>query len=95
MKTKLLSYREKFVVMDREALATFLCAVFITIVFWGAILFLGDSETFLLNFPLWFVISCLGGYLLSILGVIVLLKYFFVNFELSDDSLSNPEESHV
>ncbi len=91
MPTRKLSYREKFLVMDREALATFCCALLITLFFWAAIFCFGDSELSLLSFPLWFVLSCLCGYLLSIVGVVILIKRYFVNFDLDEDA---KEEQH-
>ncbi len=89
MRAKFLSYSEKFKVMDKEALATLICALLITLFFWGVIFLCADLELFMFGLPLWFILSCLGGYLLSILGVMFILKRYFVNFDLEQDA---PEE---
>lgn len=85
MKNSKISYEKKFELMDKEALATIICASFITIAFWLAIWLLKDSHATFLKMPLWFTVSCIGGYLLSVAGVIVLVKYFMYNFSLDDE----------
>lgn len=85
MKNSKISYEKKFELMGKEALATIICASFITIAFWLAIWLLKDSHATLLKMPLWFTVSCIGGYLLSVAGVIVLVKYFMYNFSLDDE----------
>ncbi len=82
--TQALNYKEKFRQMDREALATTVCAVVITLFFWGAIFLFKDSPAEIMTMPLWFVISCLGGYLLSVVGVIFIVRVIFKDFELDD-----------
>lgn len=36
--------------------------------------------------PLWFSVSCLGGYVLSVVAVIVLVKRYFRDFDLDQDA---------
>lgn len=79
-----LSYKEKFVQIDKEALYTLLAAIFITILFWAFIFIFKDTQTTFFYMPLWFVTSCIGGYLLSIIVVIVLIKFCFKNFSLEE-----------
>ena len=81
-----LSYREKFAAMDREALATVVLAVLLTLFFWGAVFLLKDSAVFVASMPLWFVVSCIGGYLLSVAGVIVLVRRFMTDFSLGEEA---------
>lgn len=83
---KKLTYKEKFEIMDREALATLVCAVAITAFFWLAIYLLKDSGAMLLQMPAWFTVSCIGGYLLSIAGVILVVKLWFKDFSLEEDA---------
>ena len=71
--------------MDREATATIVCAVLITAFFWLSIYLFKDYKTTLLGMPLWFSISCIGGYILSVLSVIILVKKFMFNFNLDED----------
>ncbi|MCI5851800.1 MAG: YhdT family protein [Sutterellaceae bacterium] len=82
---KKLSYREKFDVMDREARMTLVLAVIVTAAFWLAVLLLRNRSELLLGMPLWFTVSCIGGYLLSVAGVIFVVKRWFVDFDLGDD----------
>lgn len=77
-----LSYRDKFRQMDREALSTLLAAVVITLYFWLSIYFFHDSAVMLFSLPLWFMLSCIGGYLLSIIAVFILTRRFMRNFPL-------------
>ena len=84
-----ISYKEKFRLMDREALSTLICAVVITAVFWLSMFLLKDYQTTLLKMPLWFVVSCIGGYLLSVIGVIFIVRRYFVNFDLDDEDENN------
>lgn len=86
MSLRKISYKEKFRIMDREALATVMCAVIVTLAFWLAIFLLKDSQSTVLKMPLWFVVSCIGGYLLSVVGVIYIVRRFFVNFDLDEDT---------
>lgn len=95
MSKKTLTYRDKFVEMDREAQATFVCALLITLIFWMAICCFGDSDLTVLSLPLWFVLSCIGGYILSIVGVLVLIKVYFVNFDLNKDDEEEEDSFNV
>ena len=79
-------YAKKFVQMDKEALYTLVLSIVIFIFFWGSIFILQDSQVSIWQMPLWFVISCIGGYILSVAGVAVLIKYFMKNFDLDDHS---------
>lgn len=92
MQNKDPSYSEKFVAMDREALATTILAVIITIFFWGAVFLLKNSSVFVASMPLWFVVSCIGGYLLSVAGVIILTRYFMTDFSLGEENNTVPSK---
>lgn len=76
------SYKDKFIQMDKEAKATLVLAIVITLFFWLSIFLLQNYTTTLFLMPLWFVVSCIGGYLLSVIGVIILIKFFMKNFPL-------------
>ncbi len=87
------SYKDKFVQMDKEAKATLVLAIVITLFFWLSIFLLQNYTTTLFLMPLWFVVSCIGGYILSVIGVIILIKFFMKNFSL-DDEPSNTDNEH-
>ena len=77
--------KEVFRQMDKEALRTFITAIIITVYFWLTIfLFKDDIDVTVLAMPLWFVLSCIGGYLLSVAAIIVLVSKFMKNFSLKE-----------
>lgn len=80
--TRLRSYKERFVQMDKEALATVLASAAITLYFWLSIWLFKDSAVTVLSLPLWFMLSCIGGYLLSIIAVFILVRRCMKNFPL-------------
>lgn len=84
-------YAATFKQLDAEALYTFLAAVIVTVVFWLAIFFTHDSQVSIFYLPLWFVLSCLGGYVFSVVAVIVLVKGFMKNCPLNAASVRNKE----
>ncbi|MBU3844835.1 MAG: YhdT family protein [Candidatus Anaerobiospirillum pullicola] len=86
-------YAAQFTQLDKEALATVLAAVLITVLFWAAIYFTADMQSNILAMPLWFVISCLGGYLFSIVVVVVLVTKFMSNCRLDVPSLQQLEHT--
>lgn len=86
-----LSYADKFKIMDREAKATLILAIVIAAFFWGAIFIFKDSSATIFSIPLWFVISCIGGYLLSVIGVIFLVRKVLVDFPLDEKDIEEAE----
>ena len=77
--------KEVFRQMDKEALRTFITAIIITAYFWLTIfLFKDDIDVTVFAIPLWFTLSCIGGYLLSVIAVIVLVSQFMKNFSLKE-----------
>lgn len=80
--TRLRSYKERFVQMDKEALATVIASAAVTLYFWLSILQFRDSAVTVLFLPLWFMLSCIGGYLLSIIAVFILVRRCMKNFPL-------------
>lgn len=79
-----LAYKDKFVQMNKEAKATLIASLIIFAYFWLTIFLFQDNLEFdvILGLPLWFTLSCIGGYLLSIIVVFVLVKFFMANFDL-------------
>lgn len=68
-------YAAQFAQLDREAWYTLGAALLTTVVFWGAIFLTHDSALTVGYMPLWFVLSCLGGYVFSVVIVIALVKF--------------------
>lgn len=78
-----LGYKEAVKRSHKEALYALLSAVFLCIFFWGAIFLTADSDAAFYGLPIWFWLSCLGGYVLSVVVVWVLVKKIFCNFSLT------------
>lgn len=68
----------------REAAATMAVALITVLYFWGTVLLLEESEFTLFSMPVWFVASCMGGYLVSVAGVVFLVKRCFTDIALDD-----------
>ena len=74
--TAMQQYAANMAQLDREALATVSAALLLTLAFWAVIYCTHDSSLSFFNLPWWFILSCGGGYLLSIGVVLVLTKKF-------------------
>lgn len=68
----------------REAVATFIAAVLTMVYFWVAILIFEKSPDTVLHMPLWFMASCVGGYLFSVIAVFWLVKRWFADIDLDE-----------
>lgn len=84
-----MSYKEKFVQMNKEAKATWIAAAIIIVFWWfagfGLYSLVGSSIT-ILGMPAWFVVSCFGSWFLAIALVVFLIKKVFVDFDLEDEN---------
>lgn len=69
--------------LDREAFFTFGAALLVTLVFWFSIYCTHDSSLQFLSLPLWFVLSCIGGYLFSVVVVVGLTRFLLKPCELN------------
>jgi len=80
-----MSYRDKFIQMNKEAKATW-GVVAILIAFWWITAFgTAGMDYTIFNMPGWFVVSCFGVWILSIILVSVLVTKVFKNFSLEDE----------
>lgn len=82
---KRLSYKDAIRRSHREAAYTLAAALLLFLFFWCALFLTADSGVFLFGLPLWFWLSCVGGYLLSVVVVWFLVKKAFRHFELISD----------
>ena len=83
-----LSYKEKFIQMNKEAKATWIVGL-ISFIVWlaggfGVYLLAGNSWT-ILGMPAWFVLGSFCCWFVGIIGVVYLLKFVFKDFDLGDD----------
>lgn len=97
-----MSYKEKFVQMNKEAKATWIVAAII-IAFWWITGFgiygASGASTTILGMPAWFMVSCFGSWILSIVLVWWLTAKVFKDFDLEDEDatvdVSNKDQKGV
>ena len=84
-KLKKMSDQEKHLQILKEVKATLI--LFLVVAVWhiGFGFGLNGIDVMVLGMPLWFFVSTIGAFVISVVGVIVLLKFVFVNFELGDE----------
>ena len=83
-----MSYKEKFVQMNKEANATWIIAAIIIAYWWitgFGVYGVFGAEWTIFGMPAWFVLSCFGSWILSIVLVIVMVKVVFKHFDLDED----------
>jgi uncharacterized membrane protein YhdT len=80
-----MSYREKFIQMNKEAKGTWIVAAILMAFWWVAGLGTAGIDYTLFQMPGWFVLSCFGVWILSIVLVWGLTAKVFKNFSLEDD----------
>ena len=69
----------------KEIKATFILIAIVAV--WHVVFaFLLDGiDVMVLGMPLWFFVSTIGAFVISVVGVAILLKKVFVNFELGEE----------
>ena len=80
-----MSYREKFVQMNKEAKATWIVMAILIVFWWIAGFGTSRIDYTIFNMPGWFVLSCFGVWILSIILVTALTTKVFKNFSLEDE----------
>ena len=80
------TYAEKHAQANREAVAT-VVALAVTIACWVALGFgLASVDMRIAGLPLWVIGATVGVYAVSIVVVVVLRRFFFVDFDLEDEA---------
>ena len=80
-----MSYREKFIQMNKEAKATWIAAAVLIAFWWLAGFGTSRFDYPIFQMPGWFVLSCFGVWILSIVLVTLLSTLVFKDFNLEDD----------
>jgi uncharacterized membrane protein YhdT len=80
-----MTYREKFVQMNREAAATGGAVALIAAFWWISAFALEKADFTLFSMPGWFVVSCAGTLILSVCAAVFLVKKVYKNFSLQDE----------
>lgn len=82
---KKMTYREKFIQINKEAKATWIVTVVLIAFWWIAGFGTAGIDYTIFHMPGWFVVSCFGIWILSIVMVWFLVSKVFQNFSLEDD----------
>jgi uncharacterized membrane protein YhdT len=86
-----MSYKEKFVQMNKEARATWAVAEILIVYWWIAGFGTADIDYTLFQMPGWFVLSSFGVWILSIVLVWGLTAKVFQDFSLDDEDETSKE----
>ena len=81
-----LTDEEKHKQMLKEIKWTFLLILLVAAWHIGFAFALDGIDMMILGMPLWFFVSTIGAFVISVVGVILLLKFVFVNFDLGDEA---------
>ena len=83
---KHLTDQQKHEQILKEVKATLL--LFIVVAVWhvGFGFLLNGIDILILGMPLWFFVSTIGAFVISVVGVMILLKFVFVDFDLGDEA---------
>lgn len=80
-----LTDEEKHKQMLKEIKWTFLLILLVAVWHIGFAFALDGIDMLVLGMPLWFFVSTIGAFVISVVGVALLLKFVFVNFDLGDE----------
>jgi uncharacterized membrane protein YhdT len=84
-----MTYKEKFIQMNKEAAATVIAIAVIAVFWWVSGFALEKINFTIFYMPGWFVVSCGGSLILSICAAVFLVKKVYKNFNLSDEAEEN------
>ncbi len=80
-----LTDEEKHKQMLKEIKWTFLLILVVAAWHIGFAFALDGIDMLIMGMPLWFFVSTIGAFVISVVGVMLLLKFVFVNFDLGDE----------
>ena len=80
-----LTDEEKHKQMLKEIKWTFLLILLVAAWHIGFAFALDGIDMLVLGMPLWFFVSTIGAFVISVVGVVLLLKFVFVNFDLGEE----------
>ena len=89
---KKMTEQEKYQQIMKEMKATLI--LFAIVAVWHVItaFALNGIDFLIFGMPLWFFVSTIGAFVISVLGVIILLKKVFVNFDLGEEISEDDEK---
>ncbi len=90
-----LTEEEKHKQILKEIKATFVLIFIVAAWHIGFGFGLNGIDKMILGMPLWFFVSTIGAFVLSVVGVIILLKFVFVDFDLGEEVEETDAEASV
>lgn len=92
---KKLSDQEKHRQILKEVKATLILFLIVAVWHVGFGFGLNGIDVVILGMPLWFFVSTIGAFMVAVVGVIILLKFVFVDFDLGDEVTEEKEDDAV
>ena len=83
---KFMTNEEKHMQILKEVKATFVLIAIVAAWHIGFAFLLEDIDMLVLGMPLWFFVSTIGAFVISVIGVVILLAKVFKNFDLGDEA---------
>ena len=83
---KFMTNEEKHMQILKEVKATFLLIAIVAAWHIGFAFLLEDIDMLVLGMPLWFFVSTIGAFVISVAGVAVLLWKVFKDFDLGEET---------
>ena len=88
---KVLTEEEKHLQIMKEMKATLILIAIVAVWHIGFAFLLNGIDKLIFGMPLWFFVSTIGAFVISVAGVWIMLKKVFVNFDLGDEVDENSE----
>ena len=76
----------------KEMKATLILFIIVAIWHVGTAFALNGIDFLIVGMPLWFFVSTIGAFAISVTGVVILLKKVFVNFDLGEEISEEDEK---
>lgn len=89
---KKMTEQEKHQQILREMKATLILFAIVAVWHMGTAFALNGIDFLIFGMPLWFFVSTIGAFVISVAGVIILLKKVFVNFDLGEEISEDDEK---
>lgn len=82
---KKMTEEQKHQQIVKEMKATLILFIIVAIWHVGTAFALNGIDFLIVGMPLWFFVSTIGAFAISVIGVVILLKKVFVNFDLGEE----------
>ena len=89
---KKLNDKEKHAQILKEMKATLILFLIVAVWHCATGFLLNGMDLFILGLPAWFFVSTIGAFVISVVGVLWLLKNVFVDFEFDDEEETKEEK---